>query len=164
MTKTDHELRALHAAACASVLKTDRSVTPADDAFWPLYIQSLLDAHGAHANLSAAEQDVIAERRQHVEFWGWTSEHDDEHAPGTLALAGAAYALDAGYALDSCAPVDTEHPEPLFWPFSSLWWKPDTPRSELVKAASLILAEIERIDRDPGDESIHHHSAGGDHA
>jgi len=162
MRLNENELRALHAEACAAALSSDRSVTPAEDAFWPLYIQSLLDAHGAHAMLSIAARDVIAERQRHVDVEGWTPEYDDEHAPGTLALAGAAYALDAGYALDSFVPADADHPEPLFWPFCSEWWKPGTPRSGLVKAASLILAEIERIDRDPGDESGHHHSDGGD--
>lgn len=162
MKLNENELRALHVEACAAVLVANRTALPSDDAFWPLYIQSLLDAHGAHAMLSMAARDVIAERQRHVDVEGWTPEHDDEHAPGTLALAGAAYALDAGYALDSFVPADADHPEPLFWPFCSEWWKPGAPRSGLVKAASLILAEIERIDRDPGDESGHHHSDGGD--
>ena len=164
MRLTENELRALHAEACAAVLSTDRSVTPAEDAFWPLYIQSLLDAHSAHAMLSVAERDVIAERRRHVDVEGWTPEHDDKHAPGTLAMAGSAYAVDAGFALDSFVPDAADRFELVFWPFSSDWWKPGIPRRGLVKAASLILAEIERIDRDPGDQSGHHHSDGGDHA
>lgn len=155
MKLNENELRALHAQACAAVLTTDRRVAPADDGFWPLYIQALLDAHAAHAMLSAAERDVIAERRRHVDVERWTAQHDDEHAPGTLALAAAAYALDAGYALDSLVPADADHPEPLFWPFSSEWWKPGVPRSGLVKAASLILAEIEHIDRLESRSEVH---------
>lgn len=33
------------------------------------------------------------------------------------------------------------------WPWDESWWKPTTPRRDLVKAAALILAEIERLDR-----------------
>lgn len=164
MNLTEIELRAVHTDACATVLKTNRAVTPADDAFWPLYIQALLDATGTSAMLSLAERAVIAERRRQVEVEGWTDAHDDEHAAGTLALAAAAYALDAGEALEWGADASDNRPEPMFWPFSSSWWKPTTPRHSLVKAAALILGEIERMNRDPGDESIHHHINGGDNA
>jgi hypothetical protein len=50
MKLTQNELRALHAEACATVLKTDRSLTPAEDAFWPLYIQAMLDRYTLFAN------------------------------------------------------------------------------------------------------------------
>jgi hypothetical protein len=33
------------------------------------------------------------------------------------------------------------------WPWDLKWWKPTTPRRDLVKAAALIVAEIERLDR-----------------
>lgn len=54
MKLNENELRALHAEACAAVLSSDRSITPAEDAFWPLYIQALLAARGD------AEQPVYA--------------------------------------------------------------------------------------------------------
>jgi hypothetical protein len=47
MKMTDNELRALHVQACAAILKQDRTVTPADEAFWPLYIQAMLEARRA---------------------------------------------------------------------------------------------------------------------
>jgi hypothetical protein len=34
-----------------------------------------------------------------------------------------------------------------FWPFERSAWKPKSPRSDMVKAAALIVAEIERLDR-----------------
>lgn len=115
--------------------------------------------------LTDAARDILAERQRHIDVEGWTPAHDDEHGPGALALAAAAYALDAGEVLDLFSPADAaDRHEPLFWPFSSHWWKPGAPRRNLVKAASLILAEIERIDRDPGDESGRHHTGGRDHA
>jgi hypothetical protein len=33
------------------------------------------------------------------------------------------------------------------WPWDRKWWKPTDRRRDLVKAAALILAEIERLDR-----------------
>ncbi|MEB3421767.1 hypothetical protein VK682_24660 [Salipiger manganoxidans] len=33
------------------------------------------------------------------------------------------------------------------WPWDRKWWKPTTPRRDLVKAGALIVAEIERLDR-----------------
>jgi len=82
---------------------------------------------------TAAARDVLAERRRQVEAEGWTPHHDDCHNKGELANAAACYA--AGIAI-----VD-------LWPWSRDWWKPRSHRRNLVKAAALILAEIERIDR-----------------
>ena len=38
---------------------------------------------------------------------------------------------------------------PNFWPIAweDKWWKPKNPRRDLVRAAALIIAEIERLDR-----------------
>ncbi len=88
--------------------------------------------------------DVQAERRRQVEAEGWTPEHDDEHADGQMARAAACYAL-AG----SSAPNDGTAAllVSLAWPWDEQWWKPTSARRDLVKACSLALAEIERLDR-----------------
>ena len=98
--------------------------------------------------ISPAATDVLAERQRQVEVEGWTAEHDDrEHWLGDLAHAAAAYArFSAGDVV-----IRSRHPAgrpPEKWPWADEWWKPSTPRRELVKAAALLLAEIERIDRD----------------
>lgn len=87
---------------------------------------------------SQAVLDVAAERRRQIEVEGWTPEHDDEHKDGQLALAAACYALNAA----GCGCEVARN-----WPWRGVWWKPSTPRRDLVKAAALILAEIERLDR-----------------
>ncbi|WP_416048996.1 hypothetical protein [Cupriavidus basilensis] len=89
---------------------------------------------------TAAARDVLAERRRQVEAEGWTREHDDKHGNGEMALAAGCYAANAGGA----AWADGV---PSFFPWTQAWWKPTTPRRDLVKAGALILAEIERIDR-----------------
>lgn len=86
-----------------------------------------------------AARDVLAERQRQVSVEGWTPEHDDQHADGELARAGASYAAHAGANLNG--------QEPLFWPWERDWWKPGPARRMLVKAGALILAEIDRIDR-----------------
>ncbi|MCO2500450.1 hypothetical protein FA334_31165 [Pseudomonas aeruginosa] len=88
--------------------------------------------------------DVQAERRRQITAEGWTPEHDDEHSHGQMARAAACYAL-AG----SSAPNDGTAAllVSLAWPWDEQWWKPTTPRRDLVKACALAQAEIERLDR-----------------
>ncbi|HEK1483589.1 TPA: hypothetical protein SMR09_006131 [Pseudomonas aeruginosa] len=84
--------------------------------------------------------DVQAERRRQIEAEGWTPEHDDEHDTGALASAAGCYAM---FSLAYPAG-DPSH----FWPWDKSWWKPSPDgRRNMVKAGSLILAEIERLDR-----------------
>ncbi len=93
--------------------------------------------------MTQAAQDVLAERRRQIEVEGWTPEHDDaEHLPDELALAAASYI---------CA--DEGDAPPAIWPWDRAWWKPSTPRRNLVKAGALILAEIERLDRMGGSDA-----------
>jgi hypothetical protein len=88
-----------------------------------------------------AAADVLAERHRQVSVEGWTPQHDDEHGAGTLAQAGACYAM---WAVD----VDKlPNWVPPAWPWDDEWWKPTDTRRALVKAGALILAEIERLDR-----------------
>lgn len=97
--------------------------------------------------MSKALEDVIAERKRQIEVEGWTAEYDDMHKEGELALAGSCYALEAGDRLYLKMDVPSKLPMAM-WPWSSTWWKPTTPRRDLIKAAALILAEIERIDHE----------------
>lgn len=98
-----------------------------------------LEGWSPQTGTAAAMTDVYAERVRQVEVEGWTAEHDDAHSSGELALAGAAYARGS-VANDNLFA-------PSFWPWDRKWWKPGPPRRMLVKAAALLIAEIERIDR-----------------
>ncbi|MBB3004433.1 Lar family restriction alleviation protein [Paraburkholderia tropica] len=99
--------------------------------------------------MSDAMRDVIAERGRQVSGEGFTPTRDDSYADGQLAQAGAAYAIavadHTNHIINSGAAFYTRSPD--IWPWSEKWWKPTNPRRALVKAAALILAEIERIDR-----------------
>lgn len=88
--------------------------------------------------------EIAAERRRQMEAEGWTPEHDDQHNVGELSLAGATYALEA--TKDNNQRSDGL---PVTWPYgwARHWWKPTTRRRNLVIAAALLVAEIERLDR-----------------
>lgn len=103
--------------------------------------------------------DIAAERQRQISNEGWTFEHDDIHTGGELALAAALYAT----------PIPLYQVTPYLggckWSDPFPWQEPSTThrhegvvmervgykrhgrRRQLVIAAALIVAEIERIDR-----------------
>ena len=90
-------------------------------------------------------EQVKNERFRQINEEGWSCAHDDTHIHGELAFAAAAYTLEA----NSYIPP-TEYPDLItsnIWPWDMKWWKPKTPRRDLIRAAALIVAEIERLDR-----------------
>lgn len=97
--------------------------------------------------LGEAARDVLAERKRQVDQEGYSPEHDDEHADDHyLVRAAACYALaGAGGGSGPFWITHLQTPQQV-WPYR--WeWKPSDNRRNLVKAAALLLAEIERIDR-----------------
>lgn len=89
---------------------------------------------------TAAARDVLVERRRQIEAEGWTPERDDEYSDETMAAAAGCYAL---HAYDH-QQIDGA---PAWWPWDDVFWKPTSPRRNLIKAGALIVAEIERLDR-----------------
>ncbi|WP_038769585.1 hypothetical protein [Burkholderia pseudomallei] len=105
-------------------------------------LESLLnDSNDAQIaiQLTNAARDVLIERRRQIEQEGWTPEHDDKCGDLEISCAAGCYAM---YTL---AYPAGDPPPP--WPWATDWWKPTTQRRNLVKAAALILAELERLDR-----------------
>ena len=109
-------------------------------------------------DLSKATRDVMNERDRQWNEEGWTPEHDDKHVNGEMARAAAGYAFHAGLS-DEWRAKGLPQGWPAGWAFS--WWKPTSRRRDLVKAAALILAEIERLDR--ADARAAAQARGGDH-
>jgi hypothetical protein len=75
--------------------------------------------------------DIAAERHRQRRVEGYHPLHDDTHCDGELARAAAAYITG----------------DITLWPWDRTYWKPKTRRSDLVRAAALLVAEIERLDR-----------------
>ena len=100
-----------------------------------------IGGHLASDELRVAVSDIAAERQRQVDAEGWSADRDDGYADAELAKSAAAYTLSAcGFSPDAAR---------LMWPrsWSAHWWKPTTARRDLVKAGALIVAEIERLDR-----------------
>lgn len=80
---------------------------------------------------------IARERLAQVEREGFTAEHDDQHAWGQLAVAGAWYAL---LTLDH----ESANRYEVEFPFSDAWKKDDGDLRNLEKAGALIASELDR--------------------
>lgn len=109
---------------------------------------------------SQAVNDVLVERVRQLSEEGYDAVHDDEHTDGELAIAAACYAAPHRIYRKEDYAEGTHFVDP--WPWE--WNSDKRPhegntvrsngakgekyrRSLLIKAAALILAELERIDR-----------------
>lgn len=84
--------------------------------------------------------EIGNERVRQISDEGWTLGHDDRHELAEIAAAAGCYALSAAGNPEHQVPPDE-------WPWGIQAWKPTTARRNLIKAAALIVAEIERLDR-----------------
>lgn len=104
-------------------------------------------------------QLVIEERDRQIQSEGWTAEHDMQHEPGLLAVAGACYAVNKQTATLKICGVDMKAEFNVHmkvegsrmnrdaFPFQPQYdkrEKHDIKRS-LIIAAALIIAELDRI-------------------
>lgn len=102
-----------------------------------------------------AIKDVINERQRQINQEFYSTENDDEYKQNELLRAAVCYAENVvrrGWVFDSNFGPDVYQEEevPDLWPWDLDFWKPKSPRRDLVRAAALIIAEIERIDRSTG--------------
>lgn len=96
--------------------------------------------------------EISLERWRQKTVEGWSVEHDDDHEGGEMAQAAACYAdpspdliLHANEIGNITFGVGRFIPKR--WPWAVAWWKPKNRRRDLIRAAALIVAEIERLDR-----------------
>ncbi|YCH28995.1 hypothetical protein M1D48_12360 [Erwinia sp. D4-22] len=100
--------------------------------------------------MNKAIQSVANERqRQHL-VEGYTIGSDDSYTSSEMAGAAGCYArhVNGRAWIFASNPDDYQsEPAPGSWPWDESYWKPKSPRKDLVRAAALIIAEIERLDR-----------------
>lgn len=89
--------------------------------------------------------EIEAERQRQIACEGWTPEHDDAHDRGDLLRAAVIYYQ---HAKNPDNVTIGENGAPFGWPWEPQWWKPKTPRRDLIRAGALCLAEKDRLLRE----------------
>jgi hypothetical protein len=94
----------------------------------------------------------LAERMRQVSAEGYAFEHDDNHALGELAAAAACYALPVAVYTGCLAPFPPRGTLGLklanhVWPWAPGSFRRKSRREDLIRAAALLIAEVERLDR-----------------
>lgn len=92
--------------------------------------------------------EIFTERIRQMRDEGFTYEHDDSHNEGELIRAAVSYSL-VGCPGASETQLKQYVLEEGVWPsnWNLDWFKLAGARRNLIKAAALLIAEIERIDR-----------------
>lgn len=130
-----------------------------DEAASAAYEKQVADELGDYGHDLRVLNEIKTEREKQ-RGKGFDSSHDDRYTDNELPQAAIAYALNA--ALPQ-AHVDC----PFFWPWAVQCFKPEGRRADMIKAAALLVAEIERMDRaiaakttgtidgwEPGDDDL----------
>lgn len=99
-------------------------------------------------------EEIANERQRQKGDEGWTEAHDDAYRNYELERAAASYAFPVWEIRESerqqlmgLNPIALKSRPPKMWPWSAQWWKPKSKRANLIRAGALIVAAIERIDR-----------------
>lgn len=114
--------------------------------------------------ITTAAYDVLQERKRQIEIEGWTHDHDDQHTDYSLAKVASVYAATACVndvdrsVMDTFGLRGTPSKLQKLWPpsWDISWLKPKSRRADLVKSAALILAEIDRLDREKAKQEVRH--------
>ncbi|WP_422028415.1 hypothetical protein [Pyruvatibacter mobilis] len=120
----------------------DQAQVPAD---LPFFNDDLCDYCLALGTENHAVTDVMIERVRQQQMEGWSPQSDDLYRDDELTMAAVCY-LNRGTGL-----LDGDPPQ--IWPWTLSWWKPKSRRRDLVRAAALVIAEIERLDRAASKET-----------
>jgi len=95
-------------------------------------------------------KEIHLERNRQINEKGWTTKHDDQHVTGELAVAASVYAAQEQIFVKRSSLNGVSFNDP--WPWheqgrSEYVKKDKSRRRQLVIAAALLVAEIERLDR-----------------
>lgn len=99
---------------------------------------------------SKAVNDIIEERERQKNVENYSNSHDDHYKENELVRAASGYidhVIDRSWIFKSNPDAYRQEAPPPFWPWGDAHWKPKDVRRDLVRAAALLIAEIERLDR-----------------
>lgn len=95
-------------------------------------------------------EEIAVERQRQIDEEGFDERHDDQfHQQRELSLAAICYAAPEKIYVHRCHS-DATHLYTDPWPWHAKWDKRDTHdlRRRMIIAASLLVADIERLDRE----------------
>lgn len=104
----------------------------------------IVNQRAGFENASPAALGILAERARQKRVEGFADVHDDEHSNFELSRAAAAYLMDA---IDRALGGDGYPSPPADWPWEEKDWKRKPVYRQIEVAASLIIAEQERLGR-----------------
>lgn len=97
--------------------------------------------------MTKAIELIAAERQRGIEKEKYDADHDDEHVAGHIAQGGIAYVMAFIRQHNEKRP-DLDFVREMYWPFEASTWKPGDRVRNLVKAGTMIAAELDRELRD----------------
>lgn len=100
--------------------------------------------------VSKAIKDVVSERNRQKNEEFYSDAQDDSYVNNELTRASASYVnhvVGRSWIHLSKPSVYQSEIVPDLWPWSEQSWKPKSPRQDLVRATALLLADIDRLDR-----------------
>lgn len=100
--------------------------------------------------VSKAIKDVVSERSRQKNGEFYSDAQDDSYVNNELTRGSASYVnhvIGRSWIHVSKPSVYQNELVPDLWPWSEQSWKPKSPRQDLVRATALLIADIERIDR-----------------
>lgn len=104
-------------------------------------------SHGGMAALTGpAFRALCQERLDQVERHGFSAAHDDMHRDSAIAQGALAYLL-AGMAPDCRLPDTLAETAANIWPWGAHTFRPGATEECFIKAAAMLLAEVDRIHR-----------------
>jgi len=99
------------------------------------------------ARQSRAALDVLAERRRQQEVEGWTADHDDRHVRGELGAMAACHAVPSRFRDIATATLWPRKIDRKRFKPAGAFDGTQAHRRDLIRAAALLIADIERLDR-----------------
>ncbi len=99
--------------------------------------------------------EVAAERRRQIDVEGFDRRHDDSQGAHELVRAGASYAILAAAAAGTPYLLAESMRAVVgwLWPWAPHWLKPKHRRRSLIVAIALLVAAVERIDRERAEDA-----------
>jgi hypothetical protein len=96
---------------------------------------------------SAVLDEIAAERQRQLTIEGWTEEHEGRVSWQRLLPASLSTSIYSAPKSGPAPAMPHQRPTSRCGHWDDAWWKPRDGRQNLILAAALIVAAIERLDR-----------------